>query len=281
MFGYVNVYKDELKIKDYNIYRAYYCGLCKMLGKNHNQLSRLTLSYDFTFLAILCDSLKEDKATIANVGCIKRIGKRQTVKKAYRLDFASDMNLLFTYLKLKDDIADSHSIKAALSALPFWARARKIKKRYPKLCYDVEVRLKRLSFLEKSDCDIIDKAAHEFASILEIIFESADVSLQKIGYDLGRLIYIMDACDDMDKDYQNGSYNPVCLQYEFNGEYTRQITESISNVLYNSLSSLAEQYERLDVKKNKPILDNIIYMGMRAKCDSIINERTHKYERPI
>ena len=62
MFGYVNVYKDELKIKDYNIYKAYYCGLCKALGRRHNQTSRLLLNYDFAFLALLCDSLKEDKA---------------------------------------------------------------------------------------------------------------------------------------------------------------------------------------------------------------------------
>ena len=53
MFGYVNVYKDELKIKDYDTYRAYYCGLCKMLGKRHNALARLSLNYDLTFLAVL------------------------------------------------------------------------------------------------------------------------------------------------------------------------------------------------------------------------------------
>jgi len=31
MFGYITVNQQELKIKEYNRYRAYYCGLCKSL----------------------------------------------------------------------------------------------------------------------------------------------------------------------------------------------------------------------------------------------------------
>ena len=53
MFGYITIHKDELKIKDYNRYHAYYCGLCRELSKRHGELSRLTLTYDMTFLVIL------------------------------------------------------------------------------------------------------------------------------------------------------------------------------------------------------------------------------------
>jgi hypothetical protein len=31
MFGYVRPYRDELKVKDYELYRAVYCGLCHSL----------------------------------------------------------------------------------------------------------------------------------------------------------------------------------------------------------------------------------------------------------
>ena len=51
MFGYVNAYKDLLRVCDYNVFRGYYCGLCKQLGKSFNQLTRFGLSYDMTFLA--------------------------------------------------------------------------------------------------------------------------------------------------------------------------------------------------------------------------------------
>ena len=149
MFGYVNVYKDELKIKDYNIYKAYYCGLCKALGRRHNQISRFALNYDFAFLALLCDSLTDKSAVFSHEGCIKRIGKRLTVKESYKLDFVSDMNLYLTYLKLKDDISDNKSIKAFFGILPFLLRVSKVKKRYGELCEKSAIHLKRLSFLEK------------------------------------------------------------------------------------------------------------------------------------
>ena len=35
MFGYVLVNKPELKIKDFEKYRSYYCGLCHSLGERH------------------------------------------------------------------------------------------------------------------------------------------------------------------------------------------------------------------------------------------------------
>ncbi len=281
MFGYVNVYKDELKFKDYNIYKAYYCGLCKALGRRHNQICRLALNYDFTFLALICDSLKEEKAVFKAEGCLKRAGKRPVVMQSYGLDFVADMNIWFTYLKLKDDISDNKSPKALFAILPFVLRARRIKKLYPELCGKSQIHLKRLSFLEKSKCDAIDKAAHEFASVLEAMFEEADHSLKETGYALGRLIYIADACDDMTDDYKKGTYNPLCLQYDFDGKYSQNLKADISTLLYNSLSAFADEYEKLFVKKNKVLLDNIIYMGIRARCDFIINERIICDERSV
>ena len=59
MFGYVIVNKPELKIKDFDVYRSFYCGLCQCLKKEFGQLSRFSLNYDMTFLAILLTALYE------------------------------------------------------------------------------------------------------------------------------------------------------------------------------------------------------------------------------
>ena len=58
MFGYIKADKPEMKIKEFEIYKAVYCSLCKELGKSYGLLARLTLSYDFTFLALLNMALK-------------------------------------------------------------------------------------------------------------------------------------------------------------------------------------------------------------------------------
>ena len=52
LFGYVTVYKDELLVREFNEYKAVYCGLCKSLGKEYGVLSRVILSYDCTFYAL-------------------------------------------------------------------------------------------------------------------------------------------------------------------------------------------------------------------------------------
>ena len=61
MFGYVEPLKDELKIKEYNIFRSYYCGLCKTLKKEYGLFSRLCMNNDSVFLALILSSVHEEE----------------------------------------------------------------------------------------------------------------------------------------------------------------------------------------------------------------------------
>ena len=59
MFGYVTIAPDALPKERYDRYRSFYCGLCRTLRQRHGSLSRITLSYDLTFLALLLNALYE------------------------------------------------------------------------------------------------------------------------------------------------------------------------------------------------------------------------------
>ena len=61
MFGYVVINKPEIKFKDYDLYRSYYCGLCMDLKDSFGLKGRMTLNYDLAFLAILLDGLYVNK----------------------------------------------------------------------------------------------------------------------------------------------------------------------------------------------------------------------------
>ena len=50
MFGYITVNKQELKFKEFDMYQAYYCGLCRVLREKYGFSGQFTLSYDCTFL---------------------------------------------------------------------------------------------------------------------------------------------------------------------------------------------------------------------------------------
>ena len=53
MFGYVTVNKPEMKVKDYERYRMYYCGVCHALRNTDGAMGQMSLTYDSTFAAVL------------------------------------------------------------------------------------------------------------------------------------------------------------------------------------------------------------------------------------
>lgn len=59
MFGYLQLQKSELLVRELEAYKSVYCGLCKQMGKDYSVFSRLILSYDCTFYAILLMSLNK------------------------------------------------------------------------------------------------------------------------------------------------------------------------------------------------------------------------------
>ena len=93
MYGYVQVYRPDLRFREYEVYRSHYCGLCHTLQQRCNAISRLTLSYDFTFLSLLLDALYEPETDTHKQRCFCGIGKNATVYHSAVLDYVADMHL--------------------------------------------------------------------------------------------------------------------------------------------------------------------------------------------
>ena len=269
MFGFVNVYKYELKVKDYNLFKAYYCGLCKALGKRHNQLVRLGLSYDMTFLSILADSLQDDQSQIVSEGCIKHIGNRPVLINNKSIDYTADVSILLAYHKLCDDIADDHSLKAWIAKFAYIMPYKKVCKKYPKLSLAIKNNLSDLANMEEQKCESIDMAAHPFANLMSNLFSTFNSSLSDIGYDIGRFIYIADAYKDLTDDAKKSRYNPYLCAYDYEYIKSDAFKKSVMGSLNMTLTAISDKYKDLKIKKNKEILDNIIYLGLRGAYDSL------------
>lgn len=275
MFGYINIYKSELKIKDYDIFRSYYCGLCKRLGKKYNQITRLGLSYDMTFLAILSDSLNDMEPEVKREGCIRHTGKKFVCKNNSFIDYSADMSIILTYYKLTDDISDNRSLKARVARIAYKRAIKKASLAYPEVAKAVSDGLEKLSVLEKEKCSKIDIVADPFATLTGEMFASIDLSLRDIGYNLGRFIYIADAYKDIEEDINNNSYNPYICAYDKEYILTDEFKKRVMGSLNMTLAAVSESYKKLKIMKNKAVLDNIIYLGLRAVYDNLfkINER--------
>ena len=270
VFGYIRAEKPELKVKEYEMYKAVYCSLCRTLGRYYGVMARLTLSYDFTFLALLNMSLKEECECIERKRCaFNPLKKCNYCKSDKCLKMPSAAAMVMLYYKLKDNIADEKGIKKIGYAmlLPFFLGAhKKAAKEYPFIEEAVSEYISEQNALEKENSSSLDKAADPTAKVLsKILMLCSEDELQKrvlerIGYCLGRYIYLLDAACDLEEDIKKGRYNVLKADVQGNAkEYAKERTEP---QLYFCVNEAAKAFELLDIKKYKPILGNIIYLGL-------------------
>lgn len=283
MFGYVTVYKELISEDDYAVFKKYYCGLCRAIGKRCSQSARMGLSYDLTFLAIVLSSVSGEEMQCKNCPCIAHpFKKRESVNDA-AIEYAADMCVLLDYLKLYDDWCDERSIKALLGMAVFYRGVKKAKRRYGKTYSIINEQLKRLSRLEKANSSDIDECADCFAKILECLFTPEfiyDTARRRIfawfGYNIGRWIYVIDAVNDMEKDYRKGNYNPFNAAFcgDNYTEYVRNIREEKKVTLTFTLENAASAYELLDIRKNSSLLVGLIYDCLKVKQSQILEGKS-------
>jgi len=266
LFGYIRISKGELKVKEYELYRGVYCSLCKVLGKNYGLWSRFTLNYDFTFLSLLNMSLKDGCDEFTQKCCpFNPLKKCQFCNDVSNFDMPSAAAMIMSYYKLLDNIEDEKGLKKFLFWLlkPLFKSAnKKAKQKYPLIEEIVSDYIKTQSQLEKENCNDIDRAADPTAKALsKILMFCGDTNSQKrvlerMGYCLGRYIYLLDAYCDLEEDKRKNRYN--CLK----NKETNQLKEYIKSQIYFCINETTKAFELLEVKKYKHILGNILYLGL-------------------
>ena len=118
MFGYVVVDKSALRIREYDYYRATYCGLCHAMGKCTGCVSRLTLSYDMTFFALLREMLEGTQVQFEKKRCVRHpIKPINTVEINPQLEYSAFASGILTAGKISDNISDEKGIKRALASV--------------------------------------------------------------------------------------------------------------------------------------------------------------------
>ena len=84
--------------------------------------------------------------------------------------------------------------------------------------------------------------------------------LDRLGYCIGRYIYLLDAACDLPDDIKSGSYN--CLAYTCEGDPAEYAKNRITPQLYFCVNEAGKAFELLDIKKYRSLLGNIIYLGL-------------------
>ena len=272
MFGYVTVNKPELKMKDFYTYKAYYCGLCNVLKNKYGFLGQMTLTYDMTFLVILLTSLYEEKPIHEKNRCIVHPLQKHEMLFNSITEYAADMNIVLTYFHFIDDWKDEKS-KAGLLGIHMLRKTYvEIEKKYPKKCDTIHKCLKKLQKAEDHKEQNIDIVSRYFGELMaELLLYKEDMwkeTLKKLGFYLGKYIYILDAYDDVEKDIENNSYNPLVSIYE-DDDYEKKC-ECMLNLV---LAECSSAFEQLPCIEYADILRNILYAGVWNKYDEKQREK--------
>lgn len=288
MFGYVKAHSAELKVKEYEAYRGVYCGLCRSMGKCTGQCSRMTLSYDFAFLALLRISVLGEAVEFEARRCIAHpLKKRNTMKRSDTLEYCARAAAILNYHKIKDDLSDEKGFKKlrAVAALPFVAHARKkaLRAGLGELDKNIHAKLCALSELEAKHLASVDEPASLFGDILALIcsygLEGANARIAaEIGKSVGKWIYSVDALDDMPDDAKRGRYNPFLLLYGKTMPSAEQLS-GIADALKVDLAIGAENALDLIECKNqiiKNIVDNIMFLGLPEVTCGVIQRLENK-----
>ena len=260
MFGYVTANWKELTQEQQRRYGAVYCGICRCIRSQSSNLSRLGLSYDMAFLALLLMSLYEPEETLGDNACILHpIKKRPWVENEF-VRYGADMNVALAYHNFADDWQDDRKLSAKTMMGILEKQLPRIEEAYPRQCAAIRECLARLSRLEREGCANPDEPAAAFGQLMgEILTYREDLwapHLRQMGDALGRFIYLLDAAVDYDKDKRKGKYNPYLAMG------TGRDWQRWEEYLVLTMGRCTASFEMLPLVQDKALLDNILYSGI-------------------
>ena len=296
MFGYVKAYIPELKVKEYELYRAAYCGVCKSMGKCTGCVSRMALTWDSVFLFFLRTALTREKFDIKKGACIAHpLKKRPYASNSSELAFCARATAVLTYYKLKDDLDDESGFKRFCSRV-LLPEAKRAKKRadltdFEETCVSL---LSQLREIEKAGTPSFDAPADISARLTAELFaygfdknSKEGKLLCEIGYRTGKFIYAADAADDFYEDAKRGRYNPYLAM--LNKTVLEECDKAmIRDAVRCEADRVLSALDLIDFDGNdgiKAILYNIACFGMHYRTEDILNPKKKKErktdERPI
>lgn len=279
MFGFIRPVKAELRVKEAERFQQVYCGLCHTIRAEYGRFYTLFLSYDMTFLALAAGCGQTETAP----PCRKRCDAQPFLRRACAapdeaLRLAADASVVLTYHKFRDDLADEKDAKRALAGLLCALGKRgyeKARARMPEADAEIRQALEDLRQLEQAHCPSMDRAADTSSRMTAaVVPRTGDVReriLHQMFSQIGRWIYLVDAVQDIKKDMEENSYNPVVLRYDLHEPDITAIREPLERTLERSLADVCMAFDLLEPQRDADLIRNIIFLGMPTVTRQVLD----------
>lgn len=282
MFGYIRPLQGELKVREYERFRACYCGLCHALGKKYGLISRFILNYELVFLSMLLWD-ENEPIEIKRKRCIASpLKKRRCCCGNTSLDLCAGYTVILTWWKLRDTIADERFIRTIPHRFVSFILSgayKKASREFSEFDKNVRNEITNLQQYETDGEKSLDGAADKFARMLCAAVpcgwtDRKTRPMSQLLYHLGRWVYIIDACDDYKGDVKSGRHNPIVKLYPpQSGSLPDDGADRLKTTLSHSNNLICSAFELLPENPWTSIIDNMVYMGMPYVCEQVFREK--------
>lgn len=307
MFGYIMINKAEMKFREFDVYHSYYCGICRDLKRKYGAAGQLFLSYDMTFLAMLLTGLYEPETRTGSCKCIAHPLERHVTRNNTFTEYAADMNALFACYKCKDDWKDEKKLHRLIHGRILEGKTGRLQEAYGEKLQKISRLMREFEKTEKTEDLRITKSRHrpeetgenpdtgpaEFwnagqqkgeadssldtlaglfgdvmAEIVAVREDEWAEELRRLGFFLGKFIYLMDAYEDVEEDSKKGTPNPLKERFG-----SPDFEEECRTILMMMISECCSAFEVLPILEHVEILRNVLYSGVWCRYEAIHEKR--------
>ena len=274
----MTVRKEELRFREFDRYRGFYCGLCRAIGKRCGKACRMALSFEMTFAAMLLTALYEPETAQEEHRCAFHPIHRRLMLHNEAIDYCADLSALISYYDLRDGWEDERRVDRLAESELLKAAAERTGAALPRQRQAVEDYVRQLHEVERRNDPTLDAAANLTGNVMaELLVMREDVyarDLRELGFYLGKFIYLCDSYEDLERDEKRGSYNPLRSR---RGDPAFET--SCEQMLSDMMARASQAFERLPILQDAEIMRNILYSGIWLRFEDATERRKAKKQQ--
>ncbi len=297
LFGYARPQKLDLTLRQSHHYTAHYCGLCFALAREYGTLWRALTNFESTLLVLLMSAQADPDPSFRRTFCPVSAFCGFAIVSEHEgfMTLGAAFTVCMAELKSLDSVRDGSLLARPARAMGSrqFAKARCI---LAERSFDIAPLLQaddRLAELEAEasaapgsitfdelTAPTADGLAHVFAytGVLNGRDESC-ASLARLGRAVGRLVYMGDCLEDLSRDAKRGAFNGLraCMMAEQDSaELSRGTADALSYVIARCNVEARNALSQLTLHRYRPIIENIILLGLDARVRRLLCARTRK-----
>ena len=297
MFGYARPQKLDLTLRQSHHYTAHYCGLCFALAQEYGTLWRALTNFESTLLVLLMSAQAEADPSFRKTFCpVSALGKFAIVSEHEGfMTLGAAFTVCMAELKSLDSVRDGSLLARPARAMGSrqFSKARQV---LAERSFDIAPLLQADHLMAQLEaeagaapgCITFDELTAPTADGLAHVLAYTGVltgrnescaGLARLGRAVGRLVYLGDCLEDLARDVRRGAFNGLiaCMMADPDStELSGGAATALSYLNARCSVEARNALSQLTLYRYRPIIENIILLGLDARIRRLLQARTKK-----